>query len=1116
MKTSLLILLSTGNLCFLVYPSIASWPNLIWPPNRVGREKYLFQVRVSVILPVSISNNIPKNTSLLPSLFRAGPGVLAGLQEADRRGLVSSVYFNISFRDSHCDNIYAPKTWTDAVVDGVDVLFGPSCEYGLAAVARQAKFYNVSLITAGGMALNYQYRKDRREDEFFLLTRTGYSFLDTAKAVSNMMEEFDWHRLVLLYRKGDHAEWTGELTCTHVMSAVVEEMKKRQVTIQEIKLDMTDTIYNHSVDMLRQRMPELNYSIFVMCANGDSIRDIMLGAEEIGILDTGQYVFINMDIMTGYPQTYRPWYSEQSTKEENKRAAKAFGSVLTVTAVLNRAKGWTNFAQEVKNTSKELFGYIDYEENNVFAANLHDAALLYAQALNETLEEEGEKGIRSGENITKRMKNRTIDGISGKVVMDWNGDRGAEYAILQLDVEKQVYQRVRSYKTLDSGEQVYENVLDFMWPKSKVPLDFPPCGFTGLTGACAPEEDEDGTQAIWPIMLVLTTTLVVVFFIGAVFVYRHYKAEAEIASMHWKITPDNIIPTKEMRSRFGSKSSIYKSISIDSLDCEESRKQTYVKTVFFKGNIVAHKHLYTKSINQNRSLLLELKRLKDVQHDNIVRFVGACLEPDCSFVLTEYCPRGSLQDILEDSGMHLDADFRFSLIYDIVKGLFFLHSSDLRIHGNLKSSNCVVDSRFAVKLTDFGLLSLRREENSDGTEDNEFWKRKLWTAPELLNTSGGSQKGDVYSFSIILHEIVVQQGTWGINFNCWSPQYIVRGVQVEFLRPSLDFDIEIEMVHLIERCWSQEPDQRPDISTIRNDVRKLNKISTSNNIMDNLMSRMERYANNLEGLVQERTQDYYDEKRKCEDLLYQLLPQSVANSLIEGRTVMAENFKSVTIYFSDIVGFTKISAESDPIQVVDLLNDLYTCFDSIIEHFDVYKVETIGDAYMVVSGLPKVHENHAQEIAGMSLSIIKSVGKFQIKHMPEERLKLRVGIHSGPCCAGVVGIKMPRYCLFGDTVNTASRMESNGLPLKIHVREENPTKFSIPKEPDCNSLPKPRNKNTNNQKFVNFENKKVFEIEREQDSDDYLSKLMPITKCGAEEICNFTRKKKTVNFSMNP
>ncbi|XP_078051478.1 atrial natriuretic peptide receptor 1-like, partial [Augochlora pura] len=162
--------------------------------------------------------------------------------------------------------------------------------------------------------------------------------------------------------------------------------------------------------------------------------------------------------------------------------------------------------------------------------------------------------------------------------------------------------------------------------------------------------------------------------------------------------------------------------------------------------------------------------------------------------------------------------------------------------------------------------------------------------------------------------------------------------------------------------------------------------------------------------------------------------RSVASQLILQQNVIAETYDQVTIYFSDIVGFTQLSAESTPLQVVDLLNDLYTCFDSIIENFDVYKVETIGDAYMVVSGLPVPNgTNHAREIARMGLALRDTVMTFSIRHRPNEQLKLRIGMHTGPCVAGVIGLKMPRYCLFGDTVNTASRMESTGEAPKIHV-----------------------------------------------------------------------------------
>lgn len=155
---------------------------------------------------------------------------------------------------------------------------------------------------------------------------------------------------------------------------------------------------------------------------------------------------------------------------------------------------------------------------------------------------------------------------------------------------------------------------------------------------------------------------------------------------------------------------------------------------------------------------------------------------------------------------------------------------------------------------------------------------------------------------------------------------------------------------------------------------------------------------------------------------------------MRGERVEAENFDCVTIFFSDLVGFTELCAQSNPFEVVEMLNDLYTCCDFIISSYDVYKVETIGDAYMVVSGLPiRNGDRHAGEIASLALHLLNSLSNLEIRHRPGEFIQIRIGIHSGQCVAGVVGLKMPRYCLFGDTVNTASRMESTGDAMKIHI-----------------------------------------------------------------------------------
>ncbi|XP_033976108.1 atrial natriuretic peptide receptor 1-like [Trematomus bernacchii] len=482
----------------------------------------------------------------------------------------------------------------------------------------------------------------------------------------------------------------------------------------------------------------------------------------------------------------------------------------------------------------------------------------------------------------------------------------------------------------------------------------------------------------------------------------------------------------------------------------EGNFQIYTKTGYYKGNLAAIKYINKKRLELTRTLLFELKHMRDVQNEHLTRFIGACIDAPNMCIITEYCSRGSLQDLMESDSITLDWMFRYSLITDIVKGMLFLHSSVISSHGNLKSSNCVVDSRFVLKITDYGVQSLRGGVVPE--DSHAHYARKLWTAPELLRMDcpppWGTQKGDVYSFGIILQEVALLRGVFHLETQTLTPKEIVQAVRhgsaphltcsppLPPLRPSLcPLSHSEDLGLLMQRCWNQEPAERPDFSSIKILLRKQHR-GYGSNILDNLLSRMEQYANNLEELVEERTQAYHEEKRKAETLLYQILPHSVAEQLKRGQTVEAEAFDSVTIYFSDIIGFTAMSAESTPLQVVTLLNDLYTCFDAIIDNFDVYKVETIGDAYMVVSGLPvRNGKQHGREIGRMALALLEAGDSFSIKHRANQKLRLRIGIHSGPVCAGVVGLKMPRYCLFGDTVNTASRMESNGEALKIHVSQ---------------------------------------------------------------------------------
>ncbi|MDF0551890.1 adenylate/guanylate cyclase domain-containing protein [Kamptonema sp. UHCC 0994] len=175
------------------------------------------------------------------------------------------------------------------------------------------------------------------------------------------------------------------------------------------------------------------------------------------------------------------------------------------------------------------------------------------------------------------------------------------------------------------------------------------------------------------------------------------------------------------------------------------------------------------------------------------------------------------------------------------------------------------------------------------------------------------------------------------------------------------------------------------------------------------------------------------QQAQTERLLLNILPEPIANRLKQHEGIIADDFAEVTVLFADIVGFTPLSASMSPIALVDLLNQVFSAFDHLCERHGLEKIKTIGDAYMVVGGLPTPRSDHAEAIAQMAIDMQVEIALFNAKNNKD--FSIRIGIHSGPVVAGVIGIKKFIYDLWGDTVNLASRMESHGLAGQIQVSD---------------------------------------------------------------------------------
>ncbi|CAF1403604.1 unnamed protein product [Adineta ricciae] len=548
--------------------------------------------------------------------------------------------------------------------------------------------------------------------------------------------------------------------------------------------------------------------------------------------------------------------------------------------------------------------------------------------------------------------------------------------------------------------------------------------------------------------------IVVFSFIG-IGLYFKIKEQRLLWDPSWIIDVKEVQPTRSQQSisltsindcpktnfsRQTSETNLSITTNLSHISCTQ---QIFCPVGYLRHTYVTIRKYKHKHFQLTRRVREQVRLVRTFNHNNVCKFMGASLFPNEVIIYMEYMPKGSLRDVLQNEKIPITWPFRFSFAMDILNGLSYIHSRHL-IHGRLNSSNCVVDQRLTVKITDYGLDHLRQGTISVNSyvQSVEAYKR-VYYAPELIsiNELKLTPPIDIYAFGVILNEIATRSEPFGDD----DVESIMKvGYRPKIAQMTHDVNNEVEedfcplpssYTRLIKQCIMENPFDRPTCKDIQKSLKKMCPLQMSP--IDLMFKKMSLYQTSLEQAVQVRTFELEQEKQKSESLLYSMLPKSVAEQLRVGQHVTAEHYDTCTIYFSDIVGFTTIASQCKPIDVVEFLNRVYTTFDTIIDRYDVYKVETIGDAYMVVSGVPKKNGNeHAHQIATMALELIRQAMNCLVPYSNNEKLRIRVGLHSGPVCAGVVGSKMPRYCLFGDTVNTASRMESNSEANKIHITKD--------------------------------------------------------------------------------
>uniref|UniRef100_A0A915N7U3 Guanylate cyclase n=1 Tax=Meloidogyne javanica TaxID=6303 RepID=A0A915N7U3_MELJA len=832
---------------------------------------------------------------------------------------------------------------------------------------------------------------------------------------------------------------------------------------------------------------ELDLIIVEMGMDLHSAKSFMIAALR-SHLKTPEYVYIIPWL--AHLHDHYPW---EATNIEKSETRVAFDDAIIITAHGYDKK----FIEDFELRLNKVTGVISTYYATLSYMSLYDALFLYGLAVRDAYEETKNQSVfLDGLYIWKKMTARQFIGVTGQVLINNKAIRVPSYATyhtkngtmkIVVELTARLGDRLKcAMSENDCSEHVAHETMSHYYSTADgvMPPDMPKCGFDG--GLC----DYTFFYVLFGVILFLGVTIPTGY-------YLHMKEkERMLYDMTWRI-PREQVRLLEVRGGKG-KSMSMQSRSAESHSYDESigskaNSRLQAKQAVANGVKCAYKrYQQTRNISFNKHDLSRLKELKIMENENLNKFYGICFNQQNEFIS--------------------------SFAKDVVKGLFFLHNSILRMHGSLCLQNCLVDSNWNVKLTNFVTDELcgdklrhnelkymmdseierekqkkRREKeekkrekqkereregkerrdvsSSESLEDQKLeeaivndkvrdqanMKKYVQYAPEIIreflsakHLPIGTQASDIYSCGMVLYQILFKLEPF-VEKNL-SPQKLLNRIAMandndQIIRPIFPNQVQtvanpaeeaynLQLLSALEACWLEIPEMRPNIKRLKAIVNANLKSTGSGSLVDQMMKMMEDYTANLELLVKERTQLLEEAQQQADRLLKNMLPSTIADDLKAGRPVPPQLYTNSTVLFSDIRGFSRMAANSTPYQVVAFLNDMFSGFDAIIAKHDAFKVETIGHTYMVVSGVPRENGNlHVQHIADIALKMRTFVSNFKVGHRPEEIIMVRIGFHSGSVAAGVVGLAAPRYCLFGDTVNMASRMESTGLANKIQISE---------------------------------------------------------------------------------
>ncbi|KAK6751852.1 hypothetical protein RB195_003338 [Necator americanus] len=949
---------------------------------------------------VQINVGIAAVENVLPSFMAhslSGGAIGLALDRMQSEGIAYGFQFRFFVNYTECSTSEAVGVAVDFMKNqNMDVVIAPPCPKAARIMAHLSTFYKKALL-GWGFLLDSEFSNPQR---FPFFTRALPDSLSMMKSVLQLFQMFEWNRVAIFYTPNEVQYCDSIIDDT--MAVFADESTYYVEVIQKTVWNRQDDEYFRN-EMLRAKRSS---RIIVVCLDtAKDRRNFMKAARRLDMVsDEFVYVLLGMRGFAFVSNGLTPFWEDLENDHADDQLVKEVSKRILVVDTnsddvdTQKINDFTkNVGPRVRNdplycSTTACLGN-DGKPMAVWSRHLHDVFYLYGLSLNDSLSLDPVGGQSNASTLSHSMK-RSFVGLTGAVTINDKGTRVPLFSAYGLDNN---YNQITFVNfTFSNGapdmSKGYTDEATTIWAtrQGKRPLSRPVCGYSGTDCPKAFWDQYSVYVLVGGAILLFLSLAAILFF---VYVLRIRRLEEEQLRLQWLVPYIKLGSLPSLKKlQHMSKPSLQSgpsTITADSGFNSKANFSDYVVYFIEKDLVLATKHAKTTLTQED---YLRFPRMRNMDHDNVNSFIGLSIDGAEYVAIWRMCQRGTLQELISKGSLWFDPFFMFCIMRDIAEGLRFLHASFIKCHGRLRSGCCLVSESWQVKISDYGVESLAEE-------DRQKRKRLLWIAPEHLRDSKTSKEGDVFSFAIVSSEVITRKAAWNIYERKESVDeivYMVRKGGSLPLRPDMTSETEISnaTLRLIRDCWSENPTERPTAEMICKLLRSTMP-NTKENLMDHMFNMLEECTRTLELDVEERTKQLQEEKKKADILLGKMLPRQVADRLKLGQTVEPEGFNCVTVFFSDVVKFTQLAAKCSAFQVVSLLNDLYGGFDSIIEEHCVYKVESIGDGYLCVSGLPTRNgDTHIKEIAELSLSFMEFADEFRFSPLPRERILLRIGMNT--------------------------------------------------------------------------------------------------------------------------